>query len=374
MARTIATIQKSLGARFRQQNWEREIRDWQWPQEVQTFSRKQPSSDAWIQSIESSIKGSKAPVSLLPLSECSPAYRHRLLHFWAELNTQRKIDLWQQSLTRTNIVLHVDGSNFESVEIPRSDNPIGPNIFIVVAPQANIRILRPKNTTKSWTSESVFILAEPHSQIEYIDNAISSGSGQSFLQVLGEKDSRTTVVRTSQAHQLQHATASMKLNSKGAEGRLYVWHDGRGHSRSLSHLSLHHQSSNTYGRIHFAGLGQDQSRTDVPGMIITDLGARVTESALREDVLLLSSESAVETEPNLEISAHEVQVAHSATVGHLSPALMYYLTSRGLRPEEARQLLVRGFVHRFIDAVDAGPQTRREVADIISTLYGFRKN
>ncbi|HUG46545.1 MAG TPA: SufD family Fe-S cluster assembly protein, partial [Sphingomicrobium sp.] len=44
--------------------------------------------------------------------------------------------------------------------------------------------------------------------------------------------------------------------------------------------------------------------------------------------------------------------AHGASVGELDPAQMFYATSRGLPPAQARALLLEGFVMGLWDSIE----------------------
>ena len=59
--------------------------------------------------------------------------------------------------------------------------------------------------------------------------------------------------------------------------------------------------------------------------------------------LLLSAHAEIDTQPVLVIHADEVQAAHGATVGQIDANALFYLRSRGLPLDEARQLLTIAF-------------------------------
>jgi Fe-S cluster assembly protein SufD len=55
--------------------------------------------------------------------------------------------------------------------------------------------------------------------------------------------------------------------------------------------------------------------------------------------LLLSAFAEIDTKPELEIYADEVEASHGATVGQLDEQAVFYLRSRGLHEAEARRML-----------------------------------
>src|SRR5437588_6315427 len=67
--------------------------------------------------------------------------------------------------------------------------------------------------------------------------------------------------------------------------------------------------------------------------------------------LMLSNDARVDTKPQLEIFADDVKCAHGATVGQLEEEELFYLVSRGLHTELARNLLTYGFAEEVIDKI-----------------------
>ena len=56
----------------------------------------------------------------------------------------------------------------------------------------------------------------------------------------------------------------------------------------------------------------------------------------------------MDTKPQLEIYNDDVKCSHGATVGQLEEEELFYLLSRGLHPDLARNLLTHGFAEEFV--------------------------
>ena len=87
------------------------------------------------------------------------------------------------------------------------------------------------------------------------------------------------------------------------------------------------------------------------GKIIVRPGAQLTNSAQQSRNLLLTDKAHVDTKPQLEIFADDVKCAHGATVGQLDEEQVFYLRSRGLSAEAARNLLTHAFAAELIDRI-----------------------
>ena len=62
----------------------------------------------------------------------------------------------------------------------------------------------------------------------------------------------------------------------------------------------------------------------------------------------MSNKARVDTKPQLEIFADDVKCAHGAAVGQIDQDELFYLETRGIRPELGRNLLTYGFAEEVI--------------------------
>ncbi|MEJ5299050.1 MAG: SufD family Fe-S cluster assembly protein, partial [Armatimonadota bacterium] len=71
--------------------------------------------------------------------------------------------------------------------------------------------------------------------------------------------------------------------------------------------------------------------------------------------LMLSPLATVNTKPQLEIFADDVKCTHGATVGQLRDEEIFYLRSRGMSEDTARQLLTYGFANEIVEKIRVEP-------------------
>ncbi len=79
------------------------------------------------------------------------------------------------------------------------------------------------------------------------------------------------------------------------------------------------------------------------GTVRMEPGCGGAEGYLAQHSLLLSPEARVDAQPNLEIGHHEVKASHASTMERVDDEKLFYLTSRGVSKNEARQLMIEGF-------------------------------
>ncbi|MEE8339471.1 MAG: Fe-S cluster assembly protein SufD [Xanthomonadales bacterium] len=119
-----------------------------------------------------------------------------------------------------------------------------------------------------------------------------------------------------------------------------------------NHISVDHASPGCSSEQFFRGVLGGRSRGVFNGKALIRPGA--DQSSVRQSSanLLLSPLAQIDTKPELEIYADEVEASHGATVGQLDEDAIFYLRSRGLSEAEARHLLVDAFCRAVTDKLD----------------------
>ncbi len=87
------------------------------------------------------------------------------------------------------------------------------------------------------------------------------------------------------------------------------------------------------------------------GKIFVRRDAQKIDSFQENRNLLLSDDGLVNTKPQLEIFADDVLCSHGATIGQLDPEEVFYLQSRGMTEEKAKEVLTYAFALETIENV-----------------------
>src|SRR5205085_9176255 len=114
----------------------------------------------------------------------------------------------------------------------------------------------------------------------------------------------------------------------------------------IEHITPHCTSHQLY-----KGILDGKSRAVFNGKVFVRHGVQQTNAQQTNKNLLLSNEAQVDTKPQLEIFADDVKCAHGAAIGQLEEDELFYLESRGIRPELARNLLTYGFAEEVIEKI-----------------------
>jgi Fe-S cluster assembly protein SufD len=102
----------------------------------------------------------------------------------------------------------------------------------------------------------------------------------------------------------------------------------------------------------FKGALDDHAHGVFQGLIHVAPHAVRTDAQQKNTNLLLSDRAVADTKPELEILADDVKCSHGATVGDLDADEIFYLRARGLTADDARRLLLAGYLEDLIGRVD----------------------
>ena len=89
--------------------------------------------------------------------------------------------------------------------------------------------------------------------------------------------------------------------------------------------------------------------------------------------LLLTNTAEIDTKPELEIYTDDVRCSHGATTGQLDANALFYLRSRGLSPDDARQALITAFLHATLALIvpeDLGTRVAARLQARLAALDG----
>lgn len=138
--------------------------------------------------------------------------------------------------------------------------------------------------------------------------------------------------------------------------------NGRQHCDQFCEVdhAVPHCSSNTLFRTVLDGA----STGVFQGKVIVRPHAQKTDGRQMSNALLLSRDAAMNAKPELEIYADDVQCAHGSTIGELNREALFYLRSRGIDEQTARQLLISAFLDEAFETVpdEAARDGLRELA------------
>lgn len=143
---------------------------------------------------------------------------------------------------------------------------------------------------------------------------------------------------------LSRSDLTLTLAGQGAHADIHGAYLMRGNEHCDMTSLITMAVPNTTCRQVFKGVLDDEARAVFQGKILVARDAQKADGRMLNKTLLLSNGAEIDSKPELEIYADDVQCAHGATSGQLDETAMFYLRSRGIPQALARNMLVQSFL------------------------------
>lgn len=246
------------------------------------------------------------------------------------------------------------------------------------------------------------ILAEPGSRATIIESYAGSDSATRFtsavtdietkenaliehyrLQEEGLKSFHIGFVRVRQAGNSSYLSHAISLGAALARTDIHVeftapdascelngLYMAGGRQHSDQHTLIDHAVPSCSSREFYRGIVDDHGRAVFNGKLVVHDGAEKTDASQTNHNLLLSTDAEVDTKPELEIYADDVRCAHGATIGQLDEESVFYLRSRGIGEDLARNILTFAFADDVIRRMRLEPVRAGLEKNIIGRMPG----
>ena len=167
-----------------------------------------------------------------------------------------------------------------------------------------------------------------------------------------------------------HVRMETRLAGEGADARVTGAYATHGRQHIDFDTTQEHAAPHTTSDLAFRGVLQGRSSAVWKGNIIVDPGAQKTDAFQESRNLLISKRAHADAIPGLEIQANDVRCTHAAAVAQVDPEQIYYLRSRGLREEVAKQLVIEGFLAALVERFEPGV-VRERLGDALEHRLGL---
>lgn len=174
-----------------------------------------------------------------------------------------------------------------------------------------------------------------------------------------ERDAQLRTVSVDLGGKLCRHDLNVSLDAPGAEAHLAGLYLPAGDSFVDNHTCIDHRAPHGTSRELFRGIVMDRAQAVFNGKIVVHPNARKTDSEQHIANLLLSPHAQVNAKPELQIDNDDVKCAHGATCGQLDQNAIYYLRSRGLPLEAARNVLLYTFAYEVLKQIPLESMRKR---------------
>jgi Fe-S cluster assembly protein SufD len=168
---------------------------------------------------------------------------------------------------------------------------------------------------------------------------------------------------------------NVELAGAGARGELYGLSFADAGQHLESQVYLHHKGAQTVGDVLYKGALQGESAHSVwIGDVLIGPDAVGTDSYEANRNLVLTDGARADSIPNLEIETGDIRGAgHASATGRFDDEQLFYLQARGIDPEQARRLVVLGFLMEIVQKIGIAELEERLVGAIEAELAGEQR-
>jgi len=279
------------------------------------------------------------------------------------------------ALFTTGTVVYVpEGVDAEDVTIRTTMNSRSLfNYTLIVAEQSSSATILERQSTgdavdgERYYSGIVEVVADENAHVQYGSLQNLSEETYNFQVKRGHAATHGTVnwIDGNIGSRLTKTSVETRLLGEGSESKIVGAFFGHGDQHFDLGSRVWHEAEHTTADLVTRGVLDDTARSVYEG--VQDVGREAwdTNSYQRENTLMLSEESEADASPKLIINNHDTEASHSATVGQVDAEDLFYMTSRGVDEQRAKDMLVEGFFVPVLEEV-AVDELREDLEDLIA--------
>lgn len=234
-----------------------------------------------------------------------------------------------------------------------------PHTLIVTGANSSVRVVEIHHSGDEEAPGISFAVndlhAGPGSQLCYVmvqDLNLASKMIQ-INETLTERDSTALAFSLHIGAGWARAEAMSQLVGTGSTSNMISVAIPAGDQQIDQRTLQHHRTPGARSDLLYKNILHDEANSIFSGLISVDVGAHQTDAYQTCRNLLMSDAAEANSLPGLEINADEVRCSHGSTASRISDEEIFYLRTRGIDPEQARQLIARGFANEAVSRIGA---------------------
>ncbi|WP_111719982.1 Fe-S cluster assembly protein SufD [Homoserinimonas sp. OAct 916] len=266
--------------------------------------------------------------------------------------------------------VHVTGEDDKQATVSRAgfgSSPRGAHTVISAAPFSRGVVIL-ENFGQAQLTENVEIIVGDGASLTVVstqqwdDDAVHLAS---HFATVG-RDAKLKHVVVSLGGSLVRLNPSVHLNTDGGDAELFGLYYADQGQHLEQRVFVNHDAAHTRSRVTYKGALQgDAARTVWVGDVLIRQSGTATDTYEENRNLILTPGARADSIPNLEIETGDIAGAgHASTSGRFDDEQLFYLQSRGINPDEARRLVVRGFLGEVVQQIGS-PELEQRIHDAI---------
>ncbi len=247
--------------------------------------------------------------------------------------------------------------------------PIGKPHFFVIKKNVKVVVLERviggvENISAAQSLSDFWVLEEGANMSHYwISGGESGGVVTQNKTIYQNKNSELSMFSVFCHNTSVFNNIGVELSGKNALCRLNSISLLRQKSEVKHNIKIWHNSSSCTSEQLYKGVYSDSSTGYFDSVVVVEKDSQKTIAKQKNNNLLLSERANVQSNPQLEIFADDVECAHGSTIGQVSEEALFYLRSRGICLDVARKLLTSAFLNEVVEKIG-----HKEIADEVDVV------
>jgi hypothetical protein len=217
----------------------------------------------------------------------------------------------------------------------------------------------------SFASAVLWIVLEAGASLTLTELAEHSDFRMQRIKVIQHAKSTFSYYGLRSSNLFNNERVQVQLIGRDATAELTHLVLGQGTQQTDSTVQVYHEAPATTSNVTIRTALSAKAAVIYRGLINVAREAHGTVGYQQGKALMLSPTAVADLLPELEINTNDVRCSHGVSTMHLDDAALFYLRSRGLPVQTARQLAVRGF---FAQGIELPTLLQTALAKAIDTL------
>ncbi|WP_262104430.1 Fe-S cluster assembly protein SufD [Arthrobacter sp. Marseille-P9274] len=264
---------------------------------------------------------------------------------WEAFTEATVLTIPAETELETGVVVAIDGTGTEA----------SAQHLVIVAERFSKAVVVLDHKGSATVSQNVEIDVRDGAELtvvsvqEWNDDAVHASSQQAKI----GRDAKFKHVSVSLGGDLVRVTPSARFSQPGGDVELFGLYFADAGQHLEQRLFVDHGVPNCKSRVLYKGALQGQAAHTVwVGDVLIRKEAEGTDSYEANRNLVLTDGARADSVPNLEIETGLIEGAgHASTTGRFDDEHLFYLMARGIPEDEARRLVVRGFLNEIIQQI-----------------------
>ena len=160
----------------------------------------------------------------------------------------------------------------------------------------------------------------------------------------------------------------INLNQPGSECLFNGFNIAKSNHYIDNYIEILHNNKNTKSDLNYKIISTEKSKSILFAKAIIKKYSSNSEAYQNNHNLILSEQSTIHSNPQLEIYNDDVKCSHGSTTGQMDDDVIHYMRTRGININDAKKLILEGFLDDVIKNISKSVFTAKLIDNIKQCL------